>query len=67
MTKTYLVRWEIEVEAASPYDAAVHAFEIQQDIDTTATFFDVDDHENSETFKIDVRAAPPQEQPPGCV
>lgn len=66
MTKTYLVRWEIEVDAESPYSAAVQAFEIQQDIDTTATFFDVDDHENSETFKINVRT-PPERQPPGCV
>jgi hypothetical protein len=66
MTKTYLVRWEIEVDAESPYSAAVQAFEIQQDIDTTATLFEVCDLDLIEKRTINVRT-PPERQPPGCV
>lgn len=39
MTKTYLVTWEIEVEADSPEEAAVEAREIQLDDCSTATVF----------------------------
>lgn len=40
--KTYRVRWEIDVEADSPADAAGQASEIQRDPESTATVFMVD-------------------------
>lgn len=40
-TKDYLVRWQIEVDATSPKDAARKALEIQRDTDSIATVFDV--------------------------
>jgi hypothetical protein len=41
--KTYLVRWEIDIEADSPEEAAARALMIQRDNDpaNTATVFDV--------------------------
>lgn len=66
MTKTYLVRWEIEVDAETPYGAAVQAFEIQQDIDTTATIFVVQEFEQTEQHTIDVRTPIEQQPPKAC-
>lgn len=43
--KTYLVVWEIELEAETPEDAARKAREIQLDPDSAATFFSVDGEE----------------------
>ena len=34
----YLVRWEIDIEADNPTDAAVQAFDLMQEQDTTANF-----------------------------
>lgn len=39
--KTYLVRWEIEIDAKSPKKAAKEALKIQRDLDSMAVFFDV--------------------------
>lgn len=39
--KTYIVRWEIEVDAGSPEGAAAIARDIQRDPGSTATVFDV--------------------------
>lgn len=39
--KTYLVVWEIDIEANSPHEAARKAREIQLDPQSTATSFDV--------------------------
>lgn len=56
--KTYLVRWEIEVDAETPYGAAMQAFEIQQHKETTATVFVVQEFEQAEQVTIDVRCPP---------
>ena len=39
--KTYLVTWEIEIDAKSPKDAAKKALKIQRDKNSTALVFDV--------------------------
>jgi len=42
---TYLVTWEIEVDAETPTDAAILALEIMQDPTSTARVFKVRDAE----------------------
>lgn len=37
----YTVRWEIQIEADSPEAAACKALEIQRDVTSTATVFEV--------------------------
>jgi hypothetical protein len=39
--KTYLVRWEIDIDANSPKQAAQKALAIQRDPESTATFFEI--------------------------
>lgn len=39
--KWYLVRWEIEIDASTPEEAAQKALTIQRDPDSTATVFKV--------------------------
>jgi ribosomal protein L3 len=41
MMRDYIVKWEIELTASSPEEAAELAFEIQRDVFSTATVFDV--------------------------
>lgn len=43
-SKTYRVVWEIDVDAESPYEAAVAAFNAVRRPDTTATVFRVGAH-----------------------
>ncbi len=40
----YTVKWEIQVEATSPEAAARQALEIQRDVTSTATVFEVSEH-----------------------
>lgn len=42
-TKTYIVRWEVEVEANSHEEAAEEALAMQRDTSSLATVFDVRD------------------------
>lgn len=44
MSKTYRVKWEIDVDADSPAEAAAQARKIQQDVYNTATIFFVQEH-----------------------
>jgi len=50
----YLVRWEIEIEAETPQDAAAQALDIQRDPDSIATVFDVSGADG-ETTRVDVQ------------
>ena len=55
----YLVEWQIEVDAASPREAAQKALEIQRDPTSLATVFDVQSMEQDKpaewvTHKIDL-------------
>lgn len=43
MPQYYLVKWEIEVDAESPVEAAKKALAIQRDPDSMATVFEVQD------------------------
>ena len=49
----YLVRWEINIEADSPEEAAVIARQLQDD-STTATIFDVRDTKGDRVRVVDV-------------
>ncbi len=54
-TRTYLVKWEIEIEADSPEDAAHKALSIQRDENSTAVVFDVQvqGEKKSSPYRID--------------
>lgn len=55
--KTYLVTWEIEVDADSPRDAAQRALDMQRDPDSTATVFGVVEFDtDGDTTTIDLSA-----------
>lgn len=41
--ETYRVRWEIDIEANTPQQAAQEALVIQRDPNSNATVFDVED------------------------
>lgn len=50
-----LVQWEIDVEADSPHAAAQHAMVIQKRPDSTATVFDVIEHDgDGEAIRVDL-------------
>ena len=49
----YRVKWEIDIEADSPEEAAKEALKIQRDPDSVATIFDVID-DNGVTIQIDL-------------
>ena len=53
----YHVRWEIDLHADSPTDAAAKSLVIQRDSDSTATVFDVTD-DTGTVERIDVRDQP---------
>lgn len=48
--KPYLVKWEIDIDADSPREAAEKAFEIQQRPGSTANAFVVYDKEGRRTL-----------------
>ena len=52
----YHVTWEIDLDAASPQEAAEHALAIQRDPDSAATVFDVTDSTGT-TDRIDLEGA----------
>ena len=51
--KEYRVKWEIEVFADSPEDAARWALATLRDLDSTATVFDVKRHRRR-TVRVDL-------------
>lgn len=55
--KSYRVTWEIDIDAASPREAAEKALHIQRDVDSTATVFTV--AEKRHLLQIDVRPESP--------
>ena len=50
----YLVRWEIDLLADSPEEAARQAREVQLDTGSTATCFDIVDTGERKSFFIDL-------------
>jgi hypothetical protein len=46
---TYSIKWEIEIDAKTPEDAARKALEIQRDPASIATVFDVYEKEGNHT------------------
>lgn len=53
--KTYLVTWEIDIEAASPREAAEKALEIQRNPESAATVFTVMVRdEDTDSYQIDL-------------
>lgn len=55
-TKSYLVKWEIDIEASSPEEAARLALEIQRDIDSEALMFNVKEQATGEETDVDILA-----------
>ena len=55
--KSFRVTWEIDIDAASPREAAEKALHIQRDVDSTATVFTV--AEKRHLQQIDVRPESP--------
>jgi len=56
----YLVMWPIDIWADTPKEAAQHALEIQRDLKSIATLFDVKDGAGKWT-QIDLREDPEKE------
>lgn len=54
--KEYRVKWEIDIEADDAKDAAMQAQIIMQDLESTATVFEVTDKEENTTATIDLNA-----------
>lgn len=52
--KEYLVKWEINVSASSPEEAAKFALEIQRDDESEATAFDVLDESTRKSVGVRV-------------
>lgn len=48
----YLVRWEIDIEADSPVEAAREALRIQRDVGSEATVFEVASTRNPEPWEF---------------
>lgn len=46
---TYNIKWEIEIDAKTPEEAARKALEIQRDPASLATVFDIYDEEGNHT------------------
>jgi len=51
-TQTFLVTWEIELDATSPFEAAKLAQDIQHDPDSLANHFTVRNIENKATHDV---------------
>ena len=62
--KHYLVRWEIDIWANSPYEAALQAQEIQHDTkgDSLATIYDIIDPETEKVIAQIDTLEPEEEQ-----
>lgn len=54
MNKRYTVSWIIDVDAENMIEAAKIAREIQLDIHSTATIFNVYEDENKEPVEVDL-------------
>ncbi len=54
MTKCYLVCWSIDLEAASPQEAALQALAIQRDPESIATVFQIRDDEGEYITTVDL-------------
>ena len=52
--KRYKVKWTIDIDAASPRKAAEQALEIQRDVFSTATFFQVKDKDTGKKVDVDL-------------
>ena len=50
----YCVKWEIDIIADTPLKAALEAQEIQRDLESTATFFELIDNTSGEKFAVDL-------------
>jgi len=57
-TREFRVRWEIELDADSPRDAARKALEIQRDPSSTATVFHVFGPGGLSPQEVDLKDAP---------
>lgn len=67
MMPEYLVKWEIDINADSPREAAEKALEIHRDPDSVATFFKVihpEDDEKRSWSDIDLDEPEEEEAPP---
>lgn len=51
--ESYLLKWEINIEAETPQEAVKEALEIQRDPDSTALVFEVKDLRNLHNVLID--------------
>jgi hypothetical protein len=54
----YTVRWEIDIDADTPEEAATRARAIQLDPDSAATFFEVLGQNGEPNIEVDVWAEP---------
>ena len=52
--KTFHVVWEIDIDANTPRRAARKALQIQRDAGSTATVFDVTQHDTDTTVRVDL-------------
>tara|TARA_R110000796_G_scaffold58413_8_gene134999 strand:- start:6816 stop:7007 length:192 start_codon:yes stop_codon:yes gene_type:complete len=52
--KQYLVKWEIDIIASSPEEAAKQALTIQRDKTSEALVFDVYEHASNSECRIDL-------------
>jgi len=50
----YRIKWEIDIEANSPHEAAEQVLLIQRDKDSIASVFTVIDKESCEEFEVDL-------------
>ena len=55
--KEYRIVWEIDVAARNHRDAATQALEIQRDVESIATVFDVYSRKGKRPVRVDLRAA----------
>lgn len=62
--KTYTMRYEIEIEATDPVDAAIQAADIISDPLSFAPVLDVTDPDTGEVFRIDTADETPQQGEP---
>lgn len=65
-TQEYLVTWSIEVDAATPLDAAKLAHELSQEPESTATVYKVHPPDDEEPFEIDIGLLQINYQCPRC-
>lgn len=54
MTRPYRVRWEIDIEADTPHEAAEKALRIQRDPWSTATVFEILGENGEPNIEIDL-------------